>query len=69
MTGTEIFMLVIAVVCVVMLWIMIVWPVALIGTLMVAACIWGTMFDNSYICEQMPNDPYCIQDVEDERAR
>lgn len=68
MTGTDIFMLVIMVILAVMLWIMMVWPVALIGTIMIAGCIWGVVTGAlpAYMCEQMPNDPYCVEYIDEE---
>jgi Flp pilus assembly protein TadB len=66
MNGIEILMLVICLVCIIMFWAMLVWPVALIGTIITLICLWGmiTSAGQSWICEQMPNDPYCVEQFE-----
>ena len=68
MTGIDIFMVVIMVLTAVMLWVMLVWPVALIGTLMLVGCICGVVSGAlpQYVCEQTPNDPYCAEYIDEE---
>lgn len=63
MDGTQIFILALGIICIVMMYVVLWWPAATVGALLVVVCTWGTIFGNwdAKLCEYTPDDPACVE--------
>lgn len=66
MNGIQVFMIVIAVICIFMLYTVIWWPVATVAALVIMVCMWGFLFSDweEKVCQYTPEDDYCVQYVD-----
>ena len=58
--------IVIAVICIFMLYTVIWWPVATVAALVIMLCMWGFLFSDweEKVCQYTPEDDYCVQYVD-----
>lgn len=63
MSGTEIFLVALGIVTIIMMFIMLWWPVATAGAVLVLICAWGIVsgYWESKMCEHNPEDPSCVE--------
>jgi uncharacterized membrane protein YqiK len=61
MDAMHVFLIVIAAVAIFMLYVMLWWPAATVGALIIATCTFGVFFLEEEICSYTPDDAMCAE--------